>query len=73
MLCDSKGELMRGTKGFGIVIDIYRGERYNVIADMASGYLRVQDIATKKHLKFDGTFTKEKEGTHFKIKRREEM
>lgn len=64
---------MQGTKGSGIMIDIYRGERYNVIADMASGYLRVQDSVTKKHLKFDGTFSEADEGTHFKIKRKEEM
>lgn len=52
---------------------IYKGERYSVLADMASGYLRVQDTVTKMHLKFDGSFTKDDEGTHFKIMRREEM
>lgn len=52
---------------------IFKGERYNVIADMASGYLRVQDTVTNTYLKFDGSFVKDDEGTHFKIKRKEEM
>lgn len=52
---------------------IYYGERYNVIADMASGYLRIQDAATKDYLKLNGTPGTNADATHFKIKRREEM
>ncbi len=51
---------------------IFFGERYNVIADMASGYLRIYDNVTKTYVKLDGTPGNDKE-THFKIKKREEM
>lgn len=51
---------------------IYRGERYIVVADMASGYLRIQDSITKEYLHLDGTPGND-DDTHFKIKRREEM
>lgn len=51
---------------------LYRGERYNVVADMASGYLRIQDSITKEYLHLDGTPGND-DDTHFKIKRREEM
>lgn len=52
---------------------IYKGAHHHVITDMASGYLRVRDVATKEYLKFDGTFSRSDKGTHFKIKKREEM
>lgn len=51
---------------------IFFGERYNVIADMASGYLRIFDTVLKSHVKLDGTPGTDRE-THFKIKKREEM
>lgn len=71
---DIVNEYAPGAKGEKIGVKyIYKGERYNVIADMASGYLRVQDTVTKMHLKFDGTFSESDGGTHFKIMRKEEM
>ena len=51
---------------------VFFGERYNVIADMASGYLRIYDTVLKSYVKLDGTPGKDEE-THFKIKKREEM
>ncbi len=51
---------------------IYFGDKYNVITDLTSGYLRIMKISTKKYVKLDGTPGSLKE-THFKIKRREEM
>jgi len=47
---------------------IFIGNRYNVIADMASGYLRIYDNKLRTHVKLDGTPGKDKE-THFKIKK----
>lgn len=52
---------------------IYRGDRYNVIADMAAGYLRIYDTELKRYVKLDGTLGTNSDQTHFKIKRREEM
>ena len=51
---------------------IFFGGNYNVIADMASGYLRIYDNNLKSYVKLDGTPGTDKE-THFKIKKREEM
>ena len=51
---------------------IYFGGRYNVIADMASGYLRIYDDLLKTYVKLNGKPGTNKE-THFKIKKREEM
>lgn len=51
---------------------IFYGEKYNVIADMASGYLRIYDKTLREHVKLDGTPGNDK-STHFKIKKREEM
>ena len=51
---------------------IFFGERYNVITDMAGGYLRIYDNSAKTYVKLDGTPGNDKE-THFKIKKREEM
>jgi len=51
---------------------IFYGEAYNVVTDMASGYLRIYDINAKMYVKLDGTPGKDSE-THFKIKKREEM
>ena len=48
------------------------GDRYNVIADMSAGYLRIYDKKLKRWVKLDGTIGNAEE-THFKIKRREEM
>lgn len=50
----------------------YIGEKYEVIADMAAGYLRIYDRHLKRYVKLDGSVGDNKE-THFKIKQREEM
>ena len=52
---------------------VFEGERYEVCADMASGYLRIYDKALKKHVRLDGTPDDDRSHTHFKILRREEM
>ena len=51
---------------------IYFGDKYNVIADMSSGYLRIMDNETKEYISIDGHSRSDKK-THYKIKRREEM
>lgn len=51
---------------------IFQGPNYTVKADMASGYLRIMDNSSEKYLKLDGT-PGNREETHFKIKKREEM
>ena len=51
---------------------IFYGDRYNVIADMAAGYLRIYDSVLKRYIKIDGNPGKESE-THYKIMKREEM
>lgn len=51
---------------------IFMGEKYSVIADMASGYLRIYDREQETYIKLDGTPGADKE-THFKIRHREEM
>ena len=51
---------------------VFRGPVYSVVADMASGYLRIKNNKSGKYLKLDGT-PGSREETHFKIKKREEM
>jgi hypothetical protein len=51
---------------------VFKGSRYKVVADMASGYLRIQNLASGKYVKLDGRPGVGDE-THFKILRREEM
>lgn len=50
----------------------YENDKFRVIADKASGYLRIYNKQLKKFVKLDGTVGTNDE-THFKIKRREEM
>lgn len=52
---------------------IFDGDKYKVIADLPSGYVKVQEKATKKWLNYDGTFKRKDENDHFKILRLEEM
>lgn len=52
---------------------IFEGPRYVVQADMAAGYLRIWDKQLRAHIKLDGTPSKDRRKTHFRIKRREEM
>ena len=51
---------------------IFYGDRYNVVTDMASGYLRVYDNVQKTYVRMNGMPGSDQQ-THFKIKRREEM
>ncbi len=51
----------------------FKGDKYTVIADLISGSARIKENATKLWLRLDGSLTKSPEGTHFKIKRWEEM
>ena len=51
----------------------FEGNENTVICDMASGYLRVKNNATGLWYRIDGTLTSSREGTHFKIKKWEEM
>lgn len=48
-------------------------KQHKVIADLPSGYVKVQEKATKKWLNYDGTFKRKDENDHFKILRLEEM
>lgn len=50
----------------------FKGDRYDVVADMASGYLRIRDKVAKKWCTLDGV-PGDDDITHFKIKRRDEM
>ena len=51
---------------------IFHGPSVDVIADMAAGYLRLRNRKTKDYLKLDGS-PGNRDETHFKILRREEM
>ena len=51
---------------------IFYGDDYNVVADMASGYLRIYDNNQKCYVDLTGRPGTDKD-THFKIKKREEM
>jgi hypothetical protein len=51
---------------------VYDGERYQVVADMPAGYLRILDKKYNQYVKLDGK-PGNMEETHFKIKKRGEM
>lgn len=51
---------------------IFKGENYSVVADMAAGYARVFSYQEGKHLVLEAPIGKY-DGTHFKIKKREDM
>lgn len=51
----------------------FLGEENTVICDMASGYLRIQNNSTELFYRSDGSLTDSNEGTHFKIKKWEEI
>lgn len=51
----------------------FENDRYVIKADMASGYLRIYDKTLKSYVKLDGSPSKNRDETHFKIKKREEM
>lgn len=50
----------------------FKGKKYTVIADMSAGYLRIKENKSKKFVKLDGSYGNRDE-THFKILKREEM
>lgn len=54
---------------------IFYGERYNVVADMASGYLRIYDTVIGHYVDLDGKYhgKNNDDYTHFRILRKEEM
>ena len=52
---------------------IYMNDAYVVIADMASGYVRIYDRKLKAYLTPNGTPSTEDRFTHFRILKREEM
>lgn len=49
---------------------IFRDDHYTVIADMASGYLRIYDNNARSYVDLNGTPSMNQIDTHFKIKRR---
>lgn len=51
---------------------IFYGPKHNVIADMASGYVRIWDKNQRSFVKLDGKSGNSKQ-THFKIMKKEEM
>jgi hypothetical protein len=51
---------------------VYENDRYQVVADMAAGYLRIKNKNTNQYVKLDGKPGSNGE-THFKIKKRSEM
>ncbi len=51
----------------------FEGEENIVIADMVAGYLRILNKETSKFYRLNGTLTRSKKGTHFKIKKQAEM
>ena len=51
---------------------VFEGDKYQVVADMAAGYLRIKNKNTNQYVKLDGKPGSNDE-THFKIKKRSEM
>lgn len=51
----------------------FEGRDNIVMCDMVAGYLRVKNKETGLFYMLNGALTDSKEGTHFKIKRKEEM
>ena len=51
---------------------IFKGDRYDVSADMAAGYLTIFDNKNKQWIRLDGSEAKQGNG-HYKIKKREDM
>lgn len=51
---------------------IFASKDYNIVTDMASGYLRIFDNNLKRYVTLDGTVGNDK-NTHYKIKKREDM
>ena len=52
---------------------VFAGERYEVRADMPSGYLRLFDKKLKEFVLLDGTPCDDPDFTHYKILRRKDM
>lgn len=52
---------------------IYKGSNYNVVAVLASGYVRLIDANTGNYLNLNGEVDANDDNTHFRIKKRKEM
>lgn len=52
---------------------IFEGDRYNVVADMSAGYLRIWDKTLCSYVTLDGLPDRHNRHSHYKILRREEM
>lgn len=53
---------------------IFKGDRYDIQADMVGGYLKIYDNKIKKWINLDGSIADSSNGEgHYKIKKREEM
>ena len=52
---------------------IFENGNYAVVADMASGYLRIYAKKLKSYVTLDGSPSRDGDKTHFKILRREEL
>lgn len=50
----------------------FENDRYAVVVDMPSGYLRIKDKSTGAYIKLDGS-PGNREETHFKLMKRKEM
>lgn len=51
----------------------FENSRYIIKVDMPSGYLRIYDKHVKMYTRIDGTPSRVREETHFKIMKRKEM
>jgi len=51
---------------------IFKGDRYDVSADMVGGYLKIFDKSIGNWIRLDGSIATD-ENSHYKIKKREEM
>jgi len=52
---------------------LFENKNYIVKADMASGYVRILDKKEKMYTKIDGSVSRNRDETHFKIIKRKDM
>lgn len=52
---------------------IFEGDAYNVVADLATGYLRIYDNRIREYVDLKGKYQKNDDKTHFRILKKEEM
>ena len=66
-------EFTPNSKGYKVGYKyVFEGNKYQVVADMVAGYLKIVDKKTKQSLKLNGKPGSKKD-THFKILKRSEM